>query len=237
MTALLSISDVSSGYDHVLALQNADLHVNEGEVVCILGANGAGKTTLLLTIARHLKLRSGRIVFDGEDVGALAADQMAQRRLSLVLEGGRLFPFMTVLENLQLGAFHAEARKRMRESMDEIMDIFPILEQRKDQLAGRLSGGERQMVAIARGMMSLPKLLMLDEPSLGLSPLMIDKIFDIVTTLAGRGVTILLVEQNVHDALAVCTRGYVMENGRIVNNGTGAELLGNAQIQKAYLGL
>lgn len=237
MTPLLSVTGASAGYGHLIALQNADIHVKQGELVSILGANGAGKTTLLLAIARHLALRSGRIEFNGEDVGQASAEQMPRRGLALILEGGRLFPFMTVLENLQLGAFHAQARQHMQSSIEEMMDIFPILGERRHQLASRLSGGERQMVAIARGMMSLPKLLMLDEPSLGLSPLMIDKVFDIVRMLVDRGITVLLVEQNVEDALAICDRGYVMENGRIVSTGTGSELMSDTKIQKAYLGL
>lgn len=234
---LLSVSKVSAGYGHVLALQDASLTVEQGEVVSILGANGAGKTTLLLAICRHLRLRSGSVEFDGEDVSTVDASQMARRGLALILEGGRLFPFMTVMENLQLGAFHSQARSRMRESLDEMMGLFPILGERRNQLAGRLSGGERQMVAIARGLMSVPKMLILDEPSLGLSPLMIEKVFDIVRELAARGITILLVEQNVQDALAISDRGYVMENGRIVHGGMSKELSSDAQIQRAYLGL
>jgi branched-chain amino acid transport system ATP-binding protein len=237
MTPLLTVSNVSAGYGQLIALRGVSLHVDSGEIVSIVGANGAGKSTLLLSIARHLPLREGRIVFDQEDIGALHAHELPARGLAMIPEGGRLFPFMTVQENIELGAYHERARRRMRTSIDEAAELFPILRTHAKRLAGRLSGGERQMVAMARGMMSLPKLLMFDEPSLGLSPLMVGKMFEIVRLLASRGITVLLVEQNVADSLAISDRGYLMENGCIVRSGSGSELLRDESIQRAYMGM
>ena len=238
MTALLSVDAVTSGYGDVPVLHDVSLHVEPGEIVSLVGANGAGKSTLLLTISGHLPVRAGRVGFDGADITRERAHRTISRGLAMVLEGGRLFPFMTVLENLQLGAYHARARRHIQQSLDEMMDLFPLLPERRDQLAGRLSGGERQMVAIARAMMSQPRLLMLDEPSLGLSPLLVERVFDMVQELvSSKGVTVLLVEQNVGEALEISRRGYVMERGRIVKTGEGTVLLGDADVQRAYMGL
>ncbi|MEO9191768.1 MAG: ABC transporter ATP-binding protein [Acetobacteraceae bacterium] len=238
MTALLDVEAVTSGYDDIPVLHGVSLHVEPGEIVSLVGANGAGKSTLLLTVSGHLAVRSGRVRFAGTDITRESAHRTVARGLVMVLEGGRLFPFMTVLENLQLGAYHTEARRRMDQSLQEMMDLFPLLPERRDQLAGRLSGGERQMVAIARAMMSLPKLLMLDEPSLGLAPLMVERVFDMVQELVSRkGITVLLVEQNVAEALEISRRGYVMERGEIVKTGDGSVLLGDADVQRAYMGL
>ena len=204
----------------------------------MVGANGAGKTTLLLTISGHLRAHAGRVSFDGKDITNLPAHAAAERGLVMVPEGGRLFPFMTVLENLELGAYHPVARARMRESLDEVMGMFPILAERRTQLAGRLSGGERQMCAVARAMMSLPKLLMLDEPSLGLAPIMVDKVFDMVTALVkAKGLSVLLVEQNVGNALRMCERGYIIEHGGILKTGRGEDLLRDPDVQRSYMGL
>jgi branched-chain amino acid transport system ATP-binding protein len=190
------------------------------------------------TIAGLLTCTAGTIHFDGEAIEKLPAHQIVTRRLVMVPEGGRLFPFMTVLENLELGAFNGTARPALKASLDDVLTHFPILAERRTQLAGSLSGGERQMCAIARAMMSRPKLLMLDEPSLGLSPLMVERVFELVLSLARqKGIAVLLVEQNVGDALGMADRGYVIERGRVVKSGTGGELLADADVQRAYLGL
>lgn len=180
MDAILSVKSLCSGYGELPVLEGISIEVGRGEIVSVVGANGAGKTTLLLTIGGHLKAHSGSVHFDGQDVTNLPAHEAAARGLVMVPEGGRLFPFMTVLENLELGAYHTKARLHMRESLEEVMTLFPILADRRTQLAGRLSGGERQMCAVARAMMAMPKLLMLDEPSLGLAPIMVDKVFELI---------------------------------------------------------
>ncbi|MGS0744125.1 ABC transporter ATP-binding protein [Glaciimonas sp. GG7] len=225
--ALLEVEMLCSGYSELTVLHDMTLSVGRGEIVSVVGANGAGKTTLLLTVSGHLKAHSGRVMFDGQDISRLPAHDAAARGLVMVPEGGRLFPFMTVLENLQLGAYHAQARERMAESLDEVMGVFPLLAERRGQLAGRLSGGERQMCAVGRAMMGLPKLLMLDEPSLGLAPIMVDKVFEIVRQLVEtKGISVLLVEQNVGNALRLCQRGCIIEHGRILKMASGEELLG-----------
>lgn len=238
MKPLLSIQSLCSGYGQLPVLDNLTLDVMPGEVVSVVGANGAGKTTLLLTIGGHLRPFSGQVQFDGADITGIAAHETAARGLVMVPEGGRLFPFMTVLENLELGAYHPVARQHMAETLDEVFTVFPILSERRDQLAGRLSGGERQMCAVARAMMSLPKLLMLDEPSLGLAPIMVDKLFDTVHALVERkGLSVLLVEQNVGNALRLCQRGCILDHGRIVKISTGEALLRDPDVQRSYMGL
>ncbi len=238
MSAILSIDGLASGYGELPVLQGITLDVGRGEIVSVVGANGAGKTTLLLTISGHLKAFSGRVTFDGQDISHVPAHAAAERGLVMVPEGGRLFPFMTVLENLELGAFHAGARKNMAESLDEVMRLFPILAERRTQLAGRLSGGERQMCAVARAMMARPKLLMLDEPSLGLAPIMVDKVFEMVSELVrSKGLSVLLVEQNVGNALRLCQRGCIIEHGRILKMATGEELLRDPDVRRSYMGL
>jgi branched-chain amino acid transport system ATP-binding protein len=204
----------------------------------VVGANGVGKSTLLRTITGLLQPTEGAIVFDGVPLNGMPAHSIVGHGLAMVPEGGRLFTFMTVLENLELGAFGPVARADAQRSLDEVMALFPILRERRDQLAGSLSGGERQMCAIARALMSRPRMLMLDEPSLGLSPMMLEKVFDLVrAVVASRNLTVLLIEQNVADALEMANRAYVIEGGRIVKTGPGAELLHDPDIQKAYLGL
>ena len=238
MSAILQIEDLFSGYGELPVLDGIQVEVGQGEIVSVVGANGAGKTTLLLTISGHLRARSGRVTFDGRDITNVPAHGAAERGLVMVPEGGRLFPFMTVLENLELGAYHRAARARLAESLDEVMTLFPILAERRTQLAGRLSGGERQMCAVARAMMALPKLLMLDEPSLGLAPIMVDKVFEMVTTLVrSKGMSVLLVEQNVGNALRLCSRGYIIEHGGILKSGRGADLLRDPDVQRSYMGL
>jgi branched-chain amino acid transport system ATP-binding protein len=236
--ALLDVQGVGSGYGDVPVLSDVSLSVGANEIVSVVGANGAGKTTLMSTIAGLLVCTAGTIHLDGARIEKLPAHQIVTRRLVMVPEGGRLFPFMTVLENLELGAFNRTARPVLKASLDDVLAHFPILAERRTQLAGSLSGGERQMCAIARAMMSQPKLLMLDEPSLGLSPLMVERVFELVLSLARqKGIAVLLVEQNVGDALGMADRGYVIERGRVVKSGTGRELLADADVQRAYLGL
>ena len=238
MSSILQVEDLFSGYGELPVLDGVRIEVARGEIVSVVGANGAGKTTLLLTIGGHLRAQAGRITFDGKDITNLPAHMAAERGLVMVPEGGRLFPFMTVLENLELGAWHPRARTRMRESLDEVMALFPRLAERRTQLAGRLSGGERQMCAVARAMMALPRLLMLDEPSLGLAPIMVDKVFDSVNALVkAKGLSVLLVEQNVGNALRMCGRGYIIEHGSILKTGRGEDLLRDPDVQRSYMGL
>lgn len=238
MEAILQIEGLCSGYGELPVLHGITLSVGQGEIVSVVGANGAGKSTLLLTVSGHLKAQSGRVLFDGDDITGLPAHGAAERGLIMVPEGGRLFPFMSVLENLQLGAYHPKARAAMAASLDEIMQLFPLLAERRHQLAGRLSGGERQMCAVARAMMGLPKLLMLDEPSLGLAPIMVNKVFAVVSELvSSKGIGVLLVEQNVGNALRLCQRGCIIEHGRILKMASGKELLGDPDVQRSYMGL
>ena len=238
MDTILNVSRVCSGYGELPVLQDVDLQVQRGEIVAVVGANGAGKTTLLLTISGHLRAQSGSVTFNGEDVSTQPAHAAVGRGLVMVPESGRLFPFMTVLENLELGAFHDKARAHMKANLQEVMEYFPILADRRGQLAGRLSGGERQMCALARAMMGMPQLLMLDEPSLGLAPIMVDRVFELVNNLvAKKGLSVLLVEQNVRNALQMCQRGYVIEHGQLLKTGSGQELLRDPDVQRSYMGL
>lgn len=219
-------------------LEGITLEVGHKEIISVVGANGAGKTTLLLTISGHLRARHGKVRLNGNDVTALPAHEAAAMGLVMVPEGGRLFPFMTVMENLQLGAYHSAARTRMDQTMEEVLTLFPILADRREQLAGRLSGGERQMCAVARALMALPKLLMLDEPSLGLAPIIVDKVFEMLGKLVeSKGLSVLLVEQNVGNALRLAKRGYVIEQGHILKSGRGQDLLNDPDVQRSYLGL
>jgi branched-chain amino acid transport system ATP-binding protein len=239
MTApLLHVDALRAGYGQLAVLDRVSLEVLPGEIVSVVGANGAGKTTLLLSIAGHLSPFGGTVQFDGHDITGLQPHEAAARGLVLVPEGGRLFPFMTVLENLELGAYHRTARTRMAQTMEEVFDIFPILAERRSQLAGRLSGGERQMCAVGRALMALPKLLMLDEPSLGLAPIMVDRLFDQVHALVkSKGLSVLLVEQNVGNALRLCDHGCVLDHGELAKRGTGAALLSDPDVQRFYMGL
>ncbi|HSV82662.1 MAG TPA: ABC transporter ATP-binding protein [Ramlibacter sp.] len=235
---ILRVEALRSGYGQLAVLEDVSLDVERGEIVAVIGANGAGKSTLLLTISGHLKAFGGKVTFDGHDITGLPAHAAAPRGLVMVPEGGRLFPFMTVLENLQLGAYHRVARERMAQTLEEVMETFPILAERRDQLAGRLSGGERQMCAVARAVMSLPKLLMLDEPSLGLAPIMVDRVFEKVAGLVkSKGLSVLLVEQNVGNALRLARRGCILDHGRLVKEASAQELLRDEDVQKTYMGL
>ena len=238
MGRLLAVENVSSGYGLTPVLRDVSMHVDAGEVVSVVGANGVGKSTLLRTITGLVHPSAGRIVFDGVPLTGMPAHAIVTQGLAMVPEGGRLFPFMTVLENLELGAFNPATRADERRTLEEVMELFPILRERARQLAGSLSGGERQMCAIARALMSRPRMLMLDEPSLGLSPVMLEKVFDLIrTVVSSRNLTVLLIEQNVADALEMASRAYVIDHGEIVKTGAGAALLHDPDIQRAYLGL
>jgi branched-chain amino acid transport system ATP-binding protein len=238
MSALITVDKISSGYGDIPVLREVSLQVGANEIVSVVGANGAGKTTLLRSIAGLLLCTHGTIQFDGQLIDGLPAHQVVVRGLVMVPEGGRLFPFMSIQENLELGAFNNSARPQLNATLEEVFTLFPILASRRHQLAGSLSGGERQMCAIARAVMSRPKLLMLDEPSLGLSPLMVERVFEIIVSLAhSKKITVLLVEQNVGDALDMAQRGYVVERGQIVKTGSGPELLADPEVQHSYLGL
>jgi branched-chain amino acid transport system ATP-binding protein len=232
------VDAVGAGYGLTPVLRDLSMHVDAGEVVAVVGANGAGKSTLLRAITGLLAVSAGEIRFDGERISGLSPHAIVERGIALVPEGGRLFPFMSVLENLELGAFNARSRKDMAKNLAQVMTLFPILRERQRQPAGSLSGGERQMCAIARALMSAPRMLMLDEPSLGLSPAMLERVFDLVrTVVAAHRLTVLVVEQNVADALDMADRAYVIERGVLVKSAPGRELLGDPDIQRAYLGI
>lgn len=234
---MLEVKNINVSYDLVRVLWDVSFRVEEGEIVATVGSNGAGKTTTLRTISGLLRPSSGSIEFNGEGLDRVRSHSIVEKGIAHVPEGRRLFPFSTVLANLEIGAYTAGAREKINESLEFVFELFPVLKERGKQLAGTLSGGEQQMLAVARGLMSRPRLLMLDEPSLGLAPILVGKVFEVLRELNDRGVTILLVEQNVSSALSLCNRGYVLENGRIVLEGSGQELLNNPHVKEAYLGV
>jgi branched-chain amino acid transport system ATP-binding protein len=234
---MLSVERLEAGYGEVKVLHGISLEVNEGECVALVGANGAGKSTLLRAISGMVRIMSGSIHFDGEDITRVPPFQIAALGIAHVPEGRRLFPELTVEENLLLGAWVAESRRFRAESLERVYTLFPRLKERRRQLAGTLSGGEQQMLAIGRGLMLRPRLLMLDEPSLGLSPLLVDQVFDALREISLQKVSLLLAEQNIVQALALATRAYVIETGRIVMTGPGHELLQAPGLREAYLGL
>lgn len=234
---MLEVKNINVSYGLVRVLWDVSLTVREGEMVATVGSNGAGKTTMLKTISGLLRPSSGSIQFNGERLDQVPSYSVIEKEIAHVPEGRRLFPFSSVLWNLEIGAYASRARGNIRESLEFVFELFPVLKERQKQLAGTLSGGEQQMLAIARGLMSMPHLLMLDEPSLGLAPILVNKVFEVLEQLNDRGVTILLVEQNIHSALHLCDRGYVLENGRIVLEGSGQELLNNPHVKEAYLGI
>ena len=236
-TPLLALSGVTASYGDLQALFDISLEVRAGEIVSIIGANGAGKSTTLRVISGAVKSTGGTLRFAGADIAGMPAHVMPERGISHVPEGRQLFPFMTVEENLNLGAYNRRSRPRAQTALDEQLTLFPKLKERRRQLAGTLSGGEQQMVAIARGLMAAPRLLLLDEPSLGLSPKVTEEVFTRVQDIRKGGVTVLIVEQNVVDGLSISDRGYVVENGRVTMSGAAQELLHNDQIRAAYLGL
>jgi branched-chain amino acid transport system ATP-binding protein len=233
---LLEIQDAEQYYDDLQVLHEVSLTVKQGEIVSLVGPNAAGKSTTINMISGIIKPRRGRITFQGQRVDTLPAHAIVELGIVQIPEGRGLFPFMTVLENLELGSYGTEARRRKAETLEHVLELLPVLKERQNQLAGSLSGGEQQMLAIGRGLMARPKLLMLDEPSLGLAPMLVQKCFDIVKEVHAQGTTVLLVEQNVHHALALADRGYVLENGRIVMSGKGTDLLGDPNLRRAYLG-
>jgi branched-chain amino acid transport system ATP-binding protein len=233
---LLTVEDLSVSYGAAQVLWDVSFRVKAGQVTCIIGSNGAGKTTTLNAIAGVIRPRTGRIRLSGEDVTALPPNQRVTRRLSLVPEGRHLWPGMSVEENLLMGAFPPKFRKRAEANLERVFGMFPRLKERRHQLAGTLSGGEQQMCAIGRGLMAEPKVLMLDEPSLGLAPKLVDEIFRFVAEIVKHGVTILLVAQNVEYTLQISSYGYVMETGRIILQGPSQDLLHNDEVRQAYLG-
>lgn len=234
---MLQVQSISVFHDEIQALWKATLSVGKGTITALVGSNGAGKTTTLSAIAGLLAPREGQIFLEGIDLGSLEPHERVERGISLVPEGRRLFPFLTVQENLEIGAYSSRARPKISETLSLVYELFPRLSERKKQLAGTLSGGEQQMVAIGRGLMSRPNLLMLDEPSLGLAPLFVLKMFELVEEINRQGVTILLVEQNVQMTLRITQQAYVLETGRIVMEGSSATLLTDDYIKKAYLGI
>jgi branched-chain amino acid transport system ATP-binding protein len=236
MSALLNVQGLKSGYGVVEVLRGVDLQVMPGELVALLGSNGAGKTTLNLTLSGLVAARAGQVGFDGQDITGLHSRQVVKHGLIQVPEGRKVFPNLSVHENLELGAF-TRGRERKLQNLDKVYETFPRLKERVAQLAGTLSGGEQQMLAIGRGLMAEPRLLILDEPSLGLSPLLVEELFGLIAQLRSSGLAILLVEQNVGQSLDIADRAYVMENGQIRFTGTPAELLASDTLRKAYLGM
>lgn len=235
--SLLNVSGLVSGYGAVVAVQGIDLAAEPGQVTAVVGSNGAGKSTTLRAIAGLLQARSGEIHFDGEDVTGLSADQRVDRGIVLVPEGRLIFAQMSVEENLRIGAFAPRARSLRADTMANVYDLFPRLAERRRQPGGTLSGGEQQMLALGRGLMAGPRILLLDEPTLGLAPMMGDTIFEVVRRLVDEGLTLVIAEQDVGRTLSIADTACVIENGRVVKTGAGADLLGDPDVKKAYLGL
>lgn len=233
---MLQVDGISAYYGKIQALKSVSLTVGEGEIVCLIGANGAGKTTTLMVISGVVRPASGKVLFQGRDLTGLGAEEIVRLGIAQVPEGRRVFPLLTVEENLRMGAYCRPDRHRYREDMARVFDLFPRLKERRTQLAGTLSGGEQQMLAIGRALMSGPKLLLLDEPSLGLAPIIAERVFAVIEEINRQGTSILLVEQNAWAALNLAHRGYVIETGRTVLTGTGRELLHHPQVREAYLG-
>lgn len=236
MSAMLTVDNLSIHYGVIQAVKNVSFEVNEGEVVTLIGANGAGKTSILRTISGLVRPSEGSISFLGESIEKAPARKIVATGLSQVPEGRHVFSGLTVMENLEMGAFLHNDREQNQKNLKMIFERFPRLEERKNQDAATLSGGEQQMLAMGRALMSRPKLLLLDEPSMGLAPIFIQEIFDIIQDIQKQGTTVLLVEQNANKALAIADRGYVLETGKIVLSGTGQELLASDEVRKAYLG-
>ena len=232
---MLKLEKINSGYGAIQALHDVSLEVQEGEIVTLIGSNGAGKTTTLMTICGNPRVRTGTISFMGEDISELQTHAIMRKGIAISPEGRRVFPDLNVLENLKMGAFFLN-KEETEEGIAHVFELFPRLEERAHQRSGLMSGGEQQMLAIARALMSKPKMLLLDEPTLGLAPLIIEQIFEIIKTIREEGITVFLVEQNANKALQIADRGYVLETGRIVLHDTGANLLRNDEVGKAYLG-
>lgn len=234
---MLSVKNMAVGYKGLLAVQDVSFEVNQGEVVALVGSNGAGKTTILKAITGLLKPAAGSIVFKNETISALPAYHIVNRRIAMVPEGRRLFSRLSVYDNLIMGAYTIDSKAEVAATLARMWQLFPRLDERREQRAGTLSGGEQQQLAIARGLMSQPTLIMLDEPSLGIMPKLLTEIFDTIRKIAQEGVTVLLVEQNVFEALQVANRAYVLQTGKIVLSGSGQELLKSDMVRQAYLGM
>lgn len=234
---MLSVDKVAVGYKGLLAVQEVSFKVNQGEVVSLIGSNGAGKSTIIKTIAGLLHPQSGEIFFEKSPIHRMPPYEIVKKRISMVPEGRRLFGRLSLRDNLELGAYALPSREEIEETLETVFSLFPILAERKNQRADTLSGGEQQQLAIARGLMSRPSLLMLDEPSLGLMPKLVSEIFKIIREISQKGVTVLLVEQNVFEALQISDRAYVLQTGRIVLEGKGEDLIKSDLVRKAYLGL
>ncbi|MCY7079065.1 ABC transporter ATP-binding protein [Streptococcus oralis] len=233
---MLKVENLSVHYGMIQAVRDVSFEVNEGEVVSLIGANGAGKTTILRTLSGLVRPSAGKIQFLGKEIQKLPAQKIVAGGLSQVPEGRHIFPGLTVMENLEMGAFLKKNREENQANLKKVFSRFPRLEERKNQDAATLSGGEQQMLAMGRALMSTPKLLLLDEPSMGLAPIFIQEIFDIIQDIQKQGTTVLLIEQNANKALAISDRGYVLETGKIVLSGTGKELASSEEVRKAYLG-
>jgi branched-chain amino acid transport system ATP-binding protein len=236
---MLRLESVHTSYGRIEAIKGISLEISRGEIVCLIGSNGAGKSTTLMTVSKILTPSKGKIFFEGKEIHALLPHQIVALGISQVPEGRRIFPKLTVRENLEMGAFLVVSGQRSasgRNQLQHVFNLFPVLKERQKQMGGTLSGGEQQMLAIGRALMSKPRLLLLDEPSLGLAPIIVSKIFRTIRELNAEGLTILLVEQNARAALKLAHRGYVMESGRVTKEGKGSELLGDPDIKKAYLG-
>ena len=234
--ALLEVTGLEVYYGVIQALKGIDFTVNEGEIVTLIGANGAGKTTTMQSVIGLIPSQAGKVVYDGQDITHTPCHKIVYMGMTQVPEGRRVFQELTVYENLLMGAYTKSDKAQIKRDVEETCTRFPRLGERKNQIAGTLSGGEQQMLAMGRAMMCHPKLLMLDEPSMGLSPLLVDEVFEIIQDFRNSGTTILLVEQNANKALEICDRAYVLENGKLVLSGTGAELMASDDIKKAYLG-
>ena len=234
--SMLKVENLSVHYGMIQAVRDVSFEVNEGEVVSLIGANGAGKTTILRTLSGLVRPSAGKIQFLGKEIQKLPAQKIVAGGLSQVPEGRHVFPGLTVMENLEMGAFLKKNREENQANLKKVFSRFPRLEERKNQDAATLSGGEQQMLAMGRALMSTPKLLLLDEPSMGLAPIFIQEIFDIIQDIQKQGTTVLLIEQNANKALAIADRGYVLETGKVVLTGTGKELLASEEVRKAYLG-
>jgi branched-chain amino acid transport system ATP-binding protein len=234
---LLRVNNLVSHYGDIEILHGISIHVNTGQVVTLVGANAAGKSTSLNCISGIIRQKTGQISFSGQRIEDLPAHRIVRLGLVQVPEGRRVFPFMTVMENLEMGCYPSKNRAHRKENMARVLELLPVLHERRRQLAGSLSGGEQQMLAVGRGLMAEPKLLMLDEPTLGLSPLFVEKIFELIGSIRSQGMTVLLIEQNVQHSLSIADYGYVMENGVIVLEGTGQELLSGERLTRAYLGI
>ena len=234
---LLEVDDLSVNYGRIEAIRGVSFTVDEGEVVTLIGANGAGKTSTMRAVAGLLSLSSGSITLDGEDITRLKGHRRVQRGISLAPEGRGIFPAMTVMENLDMGAYGRRDKAEMKEDLERVFDLFPRVKERRSQLGGTMSGGEQQMLAIGRALMSRPRVLLLDEPSMGLAPQFIRQVFGIIRQVNEQGTTVLLVEQNANQALALAHRAYVLETGVITHSGTGAEILANPAVKEAYLGV